>query len=65
VLSGRFASNPYVLVAGGGDGREILALEDSLRRFALVLSRPPRQGRPAGPGQPTRPQPTRPAEDLP
>ena len=65
VLSGRFASSPYVLVAGGGDGREILALEDSLRRFALVLSRPPRQGRPAGPGQPTRPQPTRPADDLP
>jgi len=62
VLVRRFASNPYVLVAGGGDGREIVALEDSLRRFALVLSRPARPARPGGPG---RPQPPRPAEDLP
>jgi len=62
VLARHFASNPYVLVAGGGDGREILALEDSLRRFALVLSPPPR---PARPGRPGRPQPTRPTDDLP
>jgi hypothetical protein len=62
VLTRRFASSPYVVVASGGDGREILALEDSLRRFALLLSRPPR---PTRQGQPGRPQPTRPADDLP
>ena len=65
VLFRQFASNPYVMVAGGGDGREILALEDSLRLFAQVFLRPPRQNRPGRPGRPNRPQPGRPADDLP
>jgi tetratricopeptide (TPR) repeat protein len=65
ILSDRFAASPYVAVAGGGDGGEILALEDSLRRFGIALSRPSRQNQPGRPGQRPRPQPTRPAEDLP
>ncbi|MDH5283857.1 MAG: hypothetical protein OEW80_08245 [Gemmatimonadota bacterium] len=64
VLSDRFPANPYVLVASGGDGQEILALEDSLRQFGIALSRPSRQNQPVRPGQRPRPQPTRPPDEL-
>lgn len=64
LLAARFGTSPYVAVVQGGDGSEIAALEDSLRRYAVQLSRPARP-QPARPGQRGRPQqPTRPADDL-
>jgi hypothetical protein len=64
LLASRYGGSPYVAAASGGDGREILVLEDSLRRYAATLSRPTRP-QPARPGQRPRPQPARPAEELP
>lgn len=63
VLEERYGASPYVRFAATGDATEVMALEDSLRRF-ITGFRPEGARRPPNrPGQPARPS-TSPREPV-
>lgn len=63
VLEGRYGASPYVRLAATGDAPEVVALEDSLRRFIATFRPEGARRPPSRPGQPARPS-TSPREPV-
>jgi tetratricopeptide (TPR) repeat protein len=62
ILLERFSDSPYLEVIQAGESPGYLALEDSLRQFALGLRG---QGRARPPGRPDQPKPAQPQPTVP